>query len=201
MSIDDAEVENMKSLLNEVFGKENELAILVWDKNRKNDARFFSVGHEYMCVYAKCKQVLVDSKIVLREPKQGIEEAKELYSKLKARYPGNVERQQIDWREFFSGLKDSDERKKLGRFAKIGERGPFRDDGDISWPGGGGPKYQVLHPITHKPCKVPNGGWVYPSKDRFDAAVHRAERIRDPRSGAIGPVPSGGVSPRLSPLG
>src|ERR1035437_8900740 len=34
------------------IGEENFVAVLVWDRNRKNDAKLFSVGHEYMVVYA-----------------------------------------------------------------------------------------------------------------------------------------------------
>jgi adenine-specific DNA-methyltransferase len=41
------------------------------------------------------------------------------------------------------------------------------DDGDISWPGGGGARYEVLHPVTGKPCKVPKGGWVYSKPEKF----------------------------------
>jgi adenine-specific DNA-methyltransferase len=44
-SIDDAEVEKFRRVLNEVFGDENYLVTLVWDRNRKNDARYFSAGH------------------------------------------------------------------------------------------------------------------------------------------------------------
>lgn len=42
---------------------------------------------------------------------------------------------------------------------------------DISWPGGGGPKYEVLHPVTGKPVKVPNRGWVYPTKERMEEVI------------------------------
>ena len=45
--IDDDEFFNLSRLMDEVFGEENFIATLVWDKNRKNDAKFFSVGHEY----------------------------------------------------------------------------------------------------------------------------------------------------------
>ena len=44
-SIDDTERKNLDSLLDEIFGEENRLAALVLDRSRKNDARFFSVGH------------------------------------------------------------------------------------------------------------------------------------------------------------
>ncbi len=56
MSIDDAEVANLHLLMNTIFGEENFIATLVWDRNRKNDAKYFSVGHEYMLVYARNKR-------------------------------------------------------------------------------------------------------------------------------------------------
>jgi adenine-specific DNA-methyltransferase len=48
VSIDDGELCNLRAVLNEVFGEENFVAVLVFDRNRKNDAKLFSVGHEYM---------------------------------------------------------------------------------------------------------------------------------------------------------
>ena len=50
VSIDDTEFPNVRQLLDEVFGEENFVATLVFDRNRKNDAKLFSVGHEYMIV-------------------------------------------------------------------------------------------------------------------------------------------------------
>lgn len=60
ISIDDAEVDNLKKLCNEVFGEENFVACLVYDKNRKNDAKYFSVGHEYMLVYFKSAATIAE---------------------------------------------------------------------------------------------------------------------------------------------
>ncbi|WP_199783715.1 site-specific DNA-methyltransferase, partial [Cronobacter dublinensis] len=48
ISIDDSELSNIKVTLDEIFGGENCLANLVWDRNRKTDAKYFSVAHEYM---------------------------------------------------------------------------------------------------------------------------------------------------------
>lgn len=53
ISIDDNEVENLRRMCDEIFGEENHIACLVWEKGRKNDAKLFSVGHEYMLVYAR----------------------------------------------------------------------------------------------------------------------------------------------------
>ncbi len=55
VSIDDHEVHNLRSLLNEVFGEENFVATLIWQKvfAPKNTARHFSEDHDYVVVYAR----------------------------------------------------------------------------------------------------------------------------------------------------
>ncbi|MEO1255236.1 MAG: site-specific DNA-methyltransferase, partial [Bacteroidota bacterium] len=168
VSIDDTEAPNLRLLLDSIFGSENYLASIVIDRNRKNDARFFSVGHEYMLVYAKNKQLLVDQDTWLREAKEGLKEASRLFKTLRKKHRDDWGNIQEEWRAYFNSLPKSSPEKKLGRFSKIeSERGPFRDDGNISWPGGNGPKYEVLHPVTKKPCKVPDGGWRYSKPERF----------------------------------
>jgi adenine-specific DNA-methyltransferase len=53
ISTDDTEFHNLRRLMDDAFGEENRIAVLVYDRNRKNDAKMFSVGHEYMVVYAR----------------------------------------------------------------------------------------------------------------------------------------------------
>ena len=53
VSIDDHEASNLRAIMNEVFGLQNFVSQLIWEKGRKNDAKLFSVGHEYVIVYAK----------------------------------------------------------------------------------------------------------------------------------------------------
>ncbi|EAQ6107624.1 site-specific DNA-methyltransferase, partial [Salmonella enterica subsp. diarizonae] len=166
-SIDDAELSNFKTVLNEIFGEENHLGTLVWDRNRKNDAKFISVGHEYMLVYAKSIQSLINKNLVLREEKEGLEEAKEVYNKLVKQYGEDWDEIKAGWLKWFNNIPLSDPKRRMMRFAKVGSRGPYRDDGNISWPGGNGPRYEVLHPITKKPVPVPSRGWVYPNEVRF----------------------------------
>lgn len=171
VSIDDVEFSALELLLDEVLGASNKLAVLVWDRNRKNDARFFSVGHEYMLVYARDKSILTERGIRLREPQSGISNARELFASLVRRNGEDWDVTQAEWRKWTSGFSKDDERRKLGRFSKVDSRGPFRDDGDIAWPGGRGPTYEVLHPTTGQACKMPPGGWRYPTKARFDQLV------------------------------
>src|SRR5438874_4139975 len=55
VSIDDNEVHHLRALMDEVFGEENFVAELVWQKNDgpKNTAAQFSEDHEYLVVYAR----------------------------------------------------------------------------------------------------------------------------------------------------
>ncbi len=55
ISIDDNEYHNLRKLCDEVFGDENFIATIIWQKvfSPKNTARHFSVDHDYVVVYAK----------------------------------------------------------------------------------------------------------------------------------------------------
>lgn len=53
ISINDSESGNLKLLCDDIFGEENFLATLVWDKNHSAQAGIFKVYHEYILVYAK----------------------------------------------------------------------------------------------------------------------------------------------------
>lgn len=57
ISIDDDEVENLKKLCNEVFGEENFVACLVWEKKKKGSFLSNDITNikEYIYVYAKSK--------------------------------------------------------------------------------------------------------------------------------------------------
>lgn len=55
ISIDDHEVHNLRSLMNEIFGEENFLANIVWQKKyaATNDSKGFSNLHDHIIVYQK----------------------------------------------------------------------------------------------------------------------------------------------------
>lgn len=166
VSIDDDEMHRLAELLDLTYG-DNELAKLVWDRNRKNDARYFSVGHEYMLVWAKSRETLGAQGIKFREPKEGLDDAKRVFAKLCKEHGENWEAIRDGWKAWFDNIPVADPRRRLMRYNKIDGRGPFRDDGNINWPGGGGPRYEVLHPDTKLPCKIPRSGWRYPTPERF----------------------------------
>lgn len=55
ISIDDNEVKNLLEVCNEVFGEDNYIATMAWQRTltRRNDAQKVSFAHEYIVIYAK----------------------------------------------------------------------------------------------------------------------------------------------------
>lgn len=65
VSVDDVEAPNVRQVLNELFGEENFIANVVWEKKytRANDAQFFSDNHDHIMVYCRSKE---DSELSLQ---------------------------------------------------------------------------------------------------------------------------------------
>jgi adenine-specific DNA-methyltransferase len=150
VSIDDNEVHQLRMLMDEIFGEENFIAQLVWEKGRKNDAKFFSVGHEYMLCYARSLEMLRSLRTVWREPKPGAREIWNEYLGLRTVHGEDYNKVEESLREWYQSLQPGHPSKALSRYKHVDKNGPWRDR-DISWPGGGGPRYDVLHPVTGLP--------------------------------------------------
>ena len=57
MSIDDNEVHHARAILDEIFGEQNFIGVIAWQKvyTVKNSAKYLSEMHDYILVYAKAK--------------------------------------------------------------------------------------------------------------------------------------------------
>lgn len=53
ISINDHEIETLKNICNEIYGKENYISTLIWDRNHSAQAGIYKVYHEYVLLYAK----------------------------------------------------------------------------------------------------------------------------------------------------
>jgi adenine-specific DNA-methyltransferase len=153
ISIDDKEVNNLKSLCNEIFGEENFIGQLVKVSNSaKNNVNHISITHDYAIVYAKNKNLTSKEWSV---PKNNVEEFTKRVNWL---YKRNVSKEEIE--------KELKELVKYPRFYDFDhyyfcdEVGVYRTDN----PGGvpkGNLESEIIHPITKRNCKKPNGGWRY----------------------------------------
>jgi adenine-specific DNA-methyltransferase len=171
ISIDDNENAQLKLLCDEVFGQKNFISNIVWAAGKKNDSKHISNSHEYIICYFKNIDFVKENKIVWRERKDGIDRIYKTANNLVKKHSNNFELATIDLKKWFKELANNDPAKAHSHYSIIDEKGVFFPD-NISWPGGGGPKYDVLHPITNKPVAIPSRGWVYSSIERMQEIIN-----------------------------
>jgi len=188
--LDEHEVDNLKIVLNEIFGQENDLGTIVWDKkNPKGDSSKIASQHEYLLVYAKNVNDLKEKTELIR-PKNNaekmIDKAKKLFSKIgKKKVPSELEELvekyglAVDLSSFAVPYSIEDARTEyrewLSKQDVSGGEAAYKyldDSGDVyrnvsmAWPN----KKQapaeyfipLIHPITKKECPVPDRGWRNP---------------------------------------
>ncbi|MBD2085144.1 site-specific DNA-methyltransferase [Coleofasciculus sp. FACHB-542] len=195
ISIDDREVHHLRMLMDEIFQEENFIAQLVWEKGRKNDAKLFSVGHEYMVVYSRSLATLRQLGTVWREPQPGAKEIWDEYCRLREIHGEDDKAIGNALQEWYEQLPKQHPSKALSRYKNVDKWGPWRDD-NISWPGGGGPRYDVVHPKTKQPCAVPERGWGFSTpeamqrKIQLGLVVFREDHTKPPiRKTHLRPIP------------
>lgn len=165
-SIGREEFARIRIAFDQVFGEQNSLGELVWEKGRKNDAKFFSLGHDYIVAYAKSLAELKRRKTVWREEKPGAREILVEYRRLKDLYGDDCAAIQRGIREFYSNLPKGHLALKYRRYGRVDKNGIWRDD-NISWPGGNGPDYEIKNPKTKEVCDVPDRGWAFATAEKF----------------------------------
>lgn len=162
--IDDNEVHNLRMIMNEIFGEENFIECINWNKRvPKNDKGIGSI-HEYILVFVKDSSL----KHEFLMGKEGIEEIDELLAKLKKKKTPipeaeNEVRKLYNKKGYDRGITlynslDSDYRL----WGKI----------NMSWPNANtfGPRYEVKHPKTGNAVKIPDRGWRWKEESFNEAA-------------------------------
>ena len=165
ISLDDNEIKNLMKICDEIFGEANFVDCITWNKRvPKNDNNGIGNIHEYVLVYVKDATF----KRQFTMQKDGLDEIYTLLDECKRKH-----------------LPISKAEAKLKELYK--ERGFDRgitlynclDDNyepwgkiNMSWPNADtfGPRYDVIHPGTHKPTKVPDRGWRW-TESTFNANV------------------------------
>ena len=73
VSIDDNEQHHLRMLMDEIFGPENFVSSVTWQKkvSPSNDAKHFSYDHEYIAVYAKDKEIWRPNRLPMSEKQKG----------------------------------------------------------------------------------------------------------------------------------
>ena len=167
INMDENEITNLQNVCREIFGEQNDLGIIVWDKrNPKGDAQGISYQHEYILVYAKNKYEFLQNNKIQRMKKNAsaiLSKAKQLYAKISDSY--TLEDVNKDFSSWIRAQSDFSGGEKA--YNKIDENGEVYRPVSMAWPNKkkAPDDYFVplIHPVTHKECPVPDRGWRNPS--------------------------------------
>ncbi len=167
INMDENEITNLQNLCAEVFGLSNDLGTIVWDKrNPKGDAKGISYQHEFILVYAKNKIILTERCKIQRPKKNAtaiLKKAAQLFAKVSECY--TLEEANVDFTTWMRTQNDFSGGEKA--YNQIDENGRVFQAVSMGWPNKkkAPDDYFVplIHPVTHKPCPVPERGWRNPS--------------------------------------
>lgn len=166
VSIDDNEVHNLRLLMNEIFGEENFVAQIIWEQGRKSMAAQVAVNHEYCLIYCKnrLENIAFDKTHQnwnWRTKKRGLDLIYSTYESLKKQYGSDCAKIELELKKFFAGLSDDNPAKAHNHYRNVDPfLGIYHPD-NISQGTGQGGRFDIIHPVTNKPCKVPTGGWRF----------------------------------------
>ncbi len=155
--INDIELPRLLLLMEEIFDERNKIGLITWKSTVDNNPARVSIDSEYILVWARSLESVASS---WRGP---VADAKRALLEEAARLRGlgvEIGAARKQWESFLKSNKEA-----LGSYAAnyrfLDDEGRAYMMSDVSWPGGGGPTYDVLHPATRKPCRLPSGGWRY----------------------------------------
>ena len=156
ISIDDNEQAYLKQLCDNIFGEDNMVGTVVWNNATDNNPTNITVEHEYILCYSRNKE------FVESVWKSNLSEIKDILihkgEELTAKYQG-TELQQV-WNQWFKEHKN--ELGELDRYKYIDKGGIYTGSQSVHNPGKEGYRYDIVHPVTGKPCRQPLMGYRFP---------------------------------------
>ena len=156
ISIDDNEQAYLKQLCDNVFGEDNFVGSVIWHNATDNNPTNLTIEHEYILCYTYNRELLESEwKSNLSAIKDIlVEKGKELTSKFQGASL------QKEWKKWYR-----ENKKQLGPFGDykfIDEGGVYTGSRSVHNPGKEGYRYDIIHPITKKPCAQPLMGYRFP---------------------------------------
>lgn len=166
-SIDDKNQAYVKCLFDEVFGENNFTGTIIWQSATDNNPRQISTEHEYVLCY--CKN-LSRQPAWVQESTNAQKIIKE-YRKLKEQYESPAEIQQA-LRVWIKNNKE--DLKGVAHYNNVDEKGVYSSSSNSSNTKPGGYTFDILHPITGKPCPKPAFGWRW-TEETFNSYRYAGE--------------------------
>lgn len=164
ISIGNDEVSNLKKLCDEIFGEQNFIECISWNKRiPKNDKGVGNI-HEFILIYAK--DATIPHELLMR--KDGLEDIYDLVQKLKMAKTPIVEAE----KEVKKLYRKQGYDRGITLYNSFDENYRLWGKINMSWPNANtfGPRYEVPHPITGNPVAIPDRGWRWKKETFWGAA-------------------------------
>lgn len=158
ISVDENEYAQLKLICDEIWSEMCLVDNIVWNKRvPKNDKGIGNI-HEYILIYINKPEY----KYKLMSPKEGIKDVNIFIKEAKEKNY-SIEETEKELRKLY---KKNDYPRAITLYNNVDNNYKIFGKVNMSWPNGNtfGPRYDVLHPITGKPVKVPDRGWRWSEK-------------------------------------
>ena len=170
-SISEKEYAALKQIMQDVFGQANYVGTIIWKNATDNNPTNIAEEHEYILSFAKqkthiepvWKSHVSDVKSIL------VNIGKELGSECKT-----IEELQARYSVWYRANKT--QLWPLDRYKYIDFDGVYTGSQSVHNPGKEGYRYDVLHPVTSKPCKQPLMGYRFP-KETMEKLIQQGKII------------------------
>lgn len=164
ISIDDNEQANLKKICDEVYSESNFIGIIIWQSATDNNPRQIATEHEYVLCYAKNINLLSPWLIVSKKAKL----IEEQYHFIKQR-TSKIDLIQSELRKWIKA--NEEQLKGVAHYNNVDEFGVYSNATNSSNTKPGGYTFDIIHPVTKKPCVKPAFGWRWTEKTFLDYAA------------------------------
>lgn len=159
ISIDGHEYAALYQLCCEIFNQNNYLGTIIWKNVTDNNPSQIAEEHEYILCFAK------NTTYVKSVWKSSISLYKDILITIGEKFNSQYEDKEKMQAEYTKWFRDN--KAQLGpldRYKYIDAGGVYTGSQSVHNPGRGGYHYDVIHPVTHKPCKEPLMGYRFPEE-------------------------------------
>jgi len=158
-SIDEIEVASLRLLFDEIFGVRNRVGTIIWKNVTDNNPTQIAVEHEYVLCYANNKsEVAPEWKATNLAVKDKL---LQVGAEFVEKYDDPLELQNA-YSIWFK--KNKTQLWPFDRYKYIDKGGIYTGSQSVHNPGKEGYRYDVIHPVTGRPCTQPLMGYRFPEE-------------------------------------
>ena len=162
--IDEHEVYNLSCICNEIFGRENDLGTIIWDKrNPKGSVGGIAYQHESILCY--CKNFDIFKKNDFSKKKEHASEMVLKVSQLLRKFGKVNDDVRSNYKEWLKSKASEFSGGELA-YSLIDDEGNIYRTVSMAAPDKPETRSHrpLIHPKTNKPCPIPSKGWRYTDK-------------------------------------